>query len=76
MLLIKTYTYLGKAVVSVHCMDIALGHDHCLWTGEKLLLAGDPLDVLETTAYALLYVADRERRDELDSCTEDCLGLR
>ncbi len=76
MLLVKAHTYMGKVVVSVHCKDYASGHDHCLWTGEKLLLAGDSLDVLETTAHALLHVADRERRDELDECTEDCLSLR
>jgi hypothetical protein len=75
MLIVKTYAYMGKAVVSVHCQDIVLGHHHCLWTGERMLDLGDALDVLQTTAEALHHVASREREDKLDECTEECLGL-
>ncbi len=73
MLEVRTYAVMGRAVVSVHCRDIAAGHDHCLWSGGRDVPAFDPLWYLEATRDALAYVAERLHQDDLPECTSECL---
>jgi hypothetical protein len=73
MIQVSVHVVMGKSVVSIRCVDIASGHDHCLWSGGRLFTGLDAGSQLEALADATRYVADRFHRDELDECTSDCL---